>query len=98
MCGACGVLRGGPEWLECAGQGAPRIAERQKRLRLVNGMLAASGVKVSESGGKLVLRSMTGATRIVDDLAHVWRAVDEIGRRPADPLSGFLTDSEGRET
>lgn len=94
MCGACGVLQGGPEWLECAGLSAPRMAERQKRLKLVNRMLAASGTRVSESGGKLVLRNMTGATRIVDDLAHVWRAVDEIGRKPVDPLSGFTESGE----
>jgi hypothetical protein len=98
MCGACGVLQGGPEWLECVELNAPRIAERQKRLGLVNKMLAASGVKVTESGGKLILRSMTGATRVVDDLAHVWRAVDEIGRRPADPLSGFVMERRGRGT
>lgn len=89
MCSACGVLQGGPEWLECAGLDAPRMAERHKRLKLVNKMLESSGTKVSESSGRLVLRNMTGATRIVDDLAHVWRAVDEIGRRPVDPLAGF---------
>lgn len=95
MCGACGVLQGGPEWLECAGIDSPRLAERHKRLRLVNQMLQPAGVKVSDSGGRLVLRNLTGVTRVVDDLVHVWRAADEIGRRPIDPLAGFGAKNGG---
>lgn len=94
MCGACGVLQGGPEWLDCVGFDGPRLAERHKRLRLVNRMLAESGVKISDSGGRLVLRSLTGATRVVDDIMHVWLAAAEIGRRPVDPLAGFTEDGK----
>jgi hypothetical protein len=94
MCGACGILGGGPEWLDRIGNpgsigatsGETRLAERQRRVALVNGLLASSGVRLSDFGGKLVVRSATGKVRIVDDLAHVWLAADQIGRRLVDPL------------
>lgn len=90
MCSACGILQGGVDWAEGVGSGdAPphdRLAERRRRLQLVNMLLEGSGVRLGEHGRQLVLRSATGATRLVTDLTHVWRAADEIGRRPADPL------------
>ncbi|MDB5522979.1 MAG: hypothetical protein JWM58_742 [Rhizobium sp.] len=96
MCGACGVLQGGPEWLECAAIEGPRLAARQKRLRHVNRMLAATGTKVSESSGGMIVRSLTGATRVVDDLSHVWLAAAEIGRKTVDPLAPFRTVKRDR--
>jgi hypothetical protein len=90
MCGACGILQGGFDWIDGHGEAdaAPheRLAERRRRLALVNMLLEGSGVSLGEHGRQLVLRSATGTTRLVGDLAHVWRAADEIGRRPADPL------------
>lgn len=90
MCSACGILQGGVDWVEGVGAGnaAPHdhLAERRHRLQLVNMMLEGSGVSLRGHGRQLVLRSATGATRLVTDLAHVWLAADEIGRRPADPL------------
>lgn len=88
MCGACGILGGTPDWVEGAGRaaGASKIAERQRRIALVNGLLVTTGVRLRDFGGRLVLQSSTGRTRIVSDLAHVWKAAEEIGRRPVDPL------------
>lgn len=90
MCSACGILQGGVDWAEGVGAGDAalhdRLAERRRRLQLVNMLLDGSGVTLREHGRQLVLRSATGTTRLVTDLAHVWRAADEIGRRPADPL------------
>lgn len=90
MCGACGILQSGFDWIEGVGGGeAPlhqRLAERRRRLKLVNLMLDGTGVTLAEHGRSLVVRSQTGTTRLVTDLAHVWRAADAIGRRPADPL------------
>ena len=90
MCGACGILAGTPDWGEGAGkrEGAARLAERHKRVRLVYSLIQPAGVRLRDFGGRLVLQSSTGRTRIVSDLAHVWKAADEIGRRPIDPL-GF---------
>lgn len=89
MCSACGILAGTPDWVDGAeaATGAARLAERQRRIRLANSLLAPAGVRLRDFGGRLVLQSSTGRTRIVSDLAHVWKAADEIGRRPIDPLS-----------
>jgi hypothetical protein len=91
MCGACGILESGTDWIDGFGrEDVPhhvRLGERRRRLQLINAMLEGTGVRLHDYGRKMVVRSATGATRIVRDLAHVWRAADEIGRRPADPLS-----------
>lgn len=101
MCGACGVLGGGPEWLDRAGNpdgiGAEgtvtRMAERQKRLQLVNRLLAPTGAKLRDFNVKLLLQGPTGQTKLVDDLTHVWLAADAIGLRPVDPLDDVFIDS-----
>ena len=51
MCGACGILGGGPDWLDRIGtpggigatSGETRLGERQRRIGLVNRMLAPTG-------------------------------------------------------
>lgn len=88
MCGACGILAGTPDWMEGTAErgGAEKLAERHKRIRLVNSLLAPAGLRLRDFGGRLVLQSSTGRTRIVTDLAHVWKAADDLGRRPVDPL------------
>lgn len=90
MCSACGILQNGSDWIEgVAGEGVPqhrRLAERRRRMALVNMLLDGSGVRLGEHGRQLVVRSATGSTRLVTDLAHVWRAADELGRRRVDPL------------
>ena len=97
MCGACGVLRSGPEWLEGGSERSAdaRLAERQKRIRIVNDLLRPTGTKLRESAGRLVLSSFTGRTRVVDDLAHVWLGAAEIGRRPVDPLDDSFIGNDG---
>lgn len=90
MCGACGVLRGGSDWIDgVGGEALPphrRMAERRRRIELVNMLLDGSGVRLAEYGRDIVVRGVTGATRIVPDLAHVWSAADALGRRTVDPL------------
>ena len=90
MCSACGILQNGFDWIEGVGGGElpphQRLAERRRRIMLVNMMLKGTGVRLTEHGRSLVVRSQTGTARLVTDLAHVWRAADEIGRSPADPL------------
>ncbi len=94
MCSACGVLQDGPEWFDGVGSCRPPLAEQQKRLRLINRLLAPGGTSASEFGGKLILRNQTGMTRLVPDMAHLWTAAGEIGRRAVDPLAGFEEDCE----
>jgi hypothetical protein len=99
MCGACGILGGGPDWVERVGDpdapgtaGRTRLAERQRRIVLVNRLLAASGMRLNEHGRQLILRSATGRAKLVTDLAHVWAAADLLGRKKVDPLDeAFLT-------
>jgi hypothetical protein len=90
MCSACGLLRGGAEWIEGVTDdeiASDRcLAERRRRMALINMMLEGSGVKLTEHGRQLIVRGPTGSTRLVTELAHVWRAADELGRRKVDPL------------
>jgi hypothetical protein len=91
MCSACGLLRSGVEWSEgvTGDENVPdrRLAERRRRITLINMLLEGSGVKLTEHGRQLIVRGPTGATRLVTELAHVWRAADELGRQKADPLN-----------
>ncbi len=101
MCSACGILRGGVDWIESAtdDQEAPhkRLAERRRRVALVNMLLEESGVRLREHGRQLVVCGPTGVTKLVTDLAHVWRSADELGRckvDPLDPNGSLLRSSE----
>ena len=95
MCSACGILAGTPDWVEGVGKGgeqgsnssADKLGERQRRVALVNQLLAPAQLRLRAFGTRLVLQSATGQTRIVTDLTHVWRAADEIGRQLVDPLA-----------
>ena len=76
-----------------------RLAERQRRIALVNRLLARSGVRLSEQGRQLIVQSRTGRTKLVTDLAHVWAAADLLGRAGMDPLDeDFLAGLDGGET
>lgn len=88
MCGACGILSGAPDWADGLGPmpGTTALAERYRRIALVNRLLVPSAVRLRDVGGRLVVQSATGRTRIVADLAHVWQAADDVGQRPVDPL------------
>ena len=64
MCGACGVLGGGPEWIDRAGNpdgvaAAPavtRVAERQRRIALANLLPATSASPTSATGWRCAAR------------------------------------------
>ena len=49
MCSACGILRGGVEWIDgvTGDDEAPhkRLAERSRRMALINMLLEGSGVR-----------------------------------------------------
>jgi hypothetical protein len=96
MCSACGILGGGVDWIDSMidNQQAlhKKMAERRRRIALVNMLLEDAGVRLSEHGRQLIVRGPTGATRLVTELAHVWHSADELGRCKVDPLdpSGSL--------
>ena len=93
MCGVCGSLGGEEHWSSGAGriqiEAAPtRRAERAKRIRLINRVLAASRMTVTDWQGRFYLvAGPTGKQQVVDSLPHIWQAVQEMGGRSVDPLA-----------
>jgi hypothetical protein len=94
MCGACGVLNGGPDWVDRVGNpegvshrpDLTRTAERQRRIALANLLLKPRRLQLSDLGSGLILRGPTGVTEIVEVLAHVWTAADRMSPPGIDPL------------
>jgi hypothetical protein len=103
MCGACGVLGGGPDWIDRVDNrdgvghkaGLTRRAERQRRVHLVNLLLRPGRSQVADLGSTMVLRGPTGRSEVVDSLTHVWTAVERIGMAAVDPLDERLLQSLG---
>lgn len=74
------------------------LAERQRRIGLVNRLLTGSGARLSEQGKKFIVRSATGRTELVDDLAHIWPTADLLVGAKMDPLGeAFLETLTGDE-
>ncbi len=98
MCGACGVISGGPDWIDRVnnpdGVGHHDDltfgAERQRRIHLVNLLLQGDGCKVVDLGTLTMMQGATGRTEVVTSLTHVWSAVDRVGSHPVDPLNPSL--------
>jgi hypothetical protein len=94
MCGACGVISGGPDWIDRVnnpdGVGHKEDltygAERQRRIHLVNLLLLGNGSKVVDLGSITMLQGPTGRGEVVSTLTHVWSAVDRVGSHRIDPL------------
>jgi hypothetical protein len=107
MCGACGAISGGPDWIDRVGNpegvshrpGLTRGAERQRRIALVNMMLRPYRLQLSDTGSSLALRGPTGRTELVETLAHVWTAADRVSSSVIDPLDDHLLEQlENRDT
>jgi hypothetical protein len=100
MCGACGVIGGGPDWIDRVGnpEGVSHLpdltrgAERQRRIAIVNMVLWPHRLSLSDLGSSLAIRSPTGRTEIVESLAHVWSAADRLAPSVIDPLDERLLD------
>jgi hypothetical protein len=86
MCGACGAISGGPDWIDRVGNpegvshrpDLTRGAERQRRIAVVNLFLRPHRLLLYDFGSSLCLRGPTGRTEIVESLAHVWAAADRL--------------------
>ena len=100
MCSACGILGGGPDWLDRVdnpsgvphGTGLTRGAERQRRIALVNLLLRSASLRLREFGPRMVVASPTGRAEIADDLRHVWLQADRLGGGGIDPLDSAVLD------
>ncbi len=79
--------------------GLTRIAERQRRIALANMLLRASGIRLIELNGSLMLRGPTGRHEIVDSLIHVWSATDRLTDQRIDVLDmNFMHSIGGAST
>jgi hypothetical protein len=101
VCGACGILGGGPDWIDRVdnpdGIGhrpdLTRGAERQRRIGLVNLLLKSGRSQVVDFGSMMVLRGPTGRSEVVNSLMHIWTTVERVGARAVDPLDSDLLRS-----
>jgi len=101
MCGACAVLGNAPDWADRVGNSEgighsgnlTRAAERQRRVELVNLLLAPNRMKLFDLGNNFSLQAPTGRVEIVEGLAHIWAAADRLSLDLVDPLSIELLEA-----
>ena len=96
MCGFCAVFAGAPHWTEDASDAGDRDSERsghawrlgrQRRLALVNQVLACHGCRVDDwMGGQFMVHSQRGRTEMVDAQPQVWQVAEAIAGHAIDPL------------
>jgi hypothetical protein len=100
MCGLCGTLMEGPHWSETGtdaardtkvASGRQRFLERAYRVRLINRVLERFACRAEDwTGGQYIMRSPNGAADVVTSLPQLWRALETMSGRPADPLDPEL--------
>lgn len=99
MCGLCGILGGKVHWSDTLAAGAAAEAtqrsraERARRIRYLNAVLAAFACTVSDwQGSHYVLSTFTGKTELVDNLTQLWAAVERLTGHAPDPLSPHVLE------
>ena len=103
MCSLCGMLGVRAHWTESHAHAAAfanrterhtRSRERQARTRLANRVLGHYGLQLSDfAGSRFVLRSRTGRSAIIDNLAEIWDAAEQLTGKTPDPLDPDLLES-----
>lgn len=92
MCGLCGLLGEDRHWssLPTNGQSSNAVLRRlarSRRIAIVNRMLDARRVRVSDwQGSQYLVSTATGKTLLAMNLPDIWRAVAELTGSPFDPL------------
>jgi hypothetical protein len=107
MCALCGVLGGAEHWTAVIARPgvftrntdpASRRRERMKQAAAANRVLKHYGMTLADwQGSAFVLSTATGKTEIVDNLVHLWIAVERLLGRPCDPLDAALIALMERE-
>jgi hypothetical protein len=102
MCALCGVLGGGGHWTDAAARpgiftrnvdALQRRRERINRVASARTVLSFYGLTLTDwQASSFLLSTRTGKTEIVDDLAHLWAAVEKLTGRPCDPLDPKLLE------
>jgi hypothetical protein len=91
MCGLCGVFANADHWSDSPSEnGETRTRSRQMKTRLANQVLAHYSLRLTDTGGSLLLRSATGQAFLVPHLGALWPAADRLARKPCDPLDPEL--------
>jgi hypothetical protein len=97
MCALCGVLGGKDHWTEPLrregvyvrfNDPAARRRERARRIAEADVILKLFGLTLEDwQADSYVLRTLTGKTEVVADLAALWPAAEKLAGRPLDPLA-----------
>lgn len=100
MCSLCGILGGRGHWTDSAtnpevfaGRAEQHTSrrERQQRIRLMAPVLTHYGLSLGDwTGSTYVLRTHTGQTQLVENLAELWAAAEALTGRNIDPLDPAL--------
>ena len=96
MCALCGVLGGQDHWTEPLrregvyvrfSDPAERRRERARRISEANRILSLFALSLEDwQADSYILRTRTGKSEIVADLAALWPAAEKLAGRPLDPL------------
>ncbi len=102
MCALCGVLGGNEHWtapVKRAGvyvvgeEPADRRRERRRRISEANAILGLIGLRLEDwRANSYILRSRTGKSEVVANLAALWPAAEALAGRPLDPLNSKILD------
>ena len=106
MCALCGTLGGKDHWTEpLAREGvyvrafdpAGRRRERARRIAEANTILRLFGLTMEDwQADSYVLRTLTGNSEIVADLAALWPAAERLAGRALDPLDASVMSRRER--
>jgi hypothetical protein len=107
MCALCGVLGGSEHWTAAVSRpgvftrntdAASRRRERISQVTAANRVLRHYRVSLADwQGSAFVLSTATGKTEIVDNLGHLWTAVERLTGKPCDPLDAELITAMERD-
>jgi hypothetical protein len=95
MCSLCAALGASRGWTDAAGhadfeRGGRKVTardERSRRVTLLNGVLGAYRLSVSDWGGNsYVLTNAQGRTENIFSLSALWPEADRLAGAPCDPL------------
>lgn len=97
MCALCGVLGGDDHWTDPVARPgvyvrsvspAERRRERTRRISEANAILKLFGLGLEDwQGASYVLRTVTGKSEIIDNLAVLWPTAEKLSGRLCDPLA-----------
>ena len=100
MCALCGVLGGSDHWTDVASRPGvftrntdilERRRERARRVTVANRILSCYGMQLADwQGSTYVLSTATGKSEMVENLTHLWSAVEKLSGRVCDPLDPAL--------